>query len=86
MVLDPLKTDATALELRDLFAATALIGLLARQQDDPGGRFALRAATQGMTLHDVAARDAYAFADAMLKARQAQGQPPQPGQPAGPGS
>jgi hypothetical protein len=48
--------DPTGMTLRDYFAAKAMQGLISADQ---------------MTPHDYVANDAYGYADAMLKARQA---------------
>lgn len=57
--------------LRDWLAGQALVGMLSRHQHglaDPDTNQAPRNAREGMTF---AARQAYGFADAMLKAREA---------------
>ena len=58
---NPHRTDITGMSLRDYFAARAMqcITPILYESFDPG------------TVHERIAHDAYLFADAMLKAREA---------------
>jgi hypothetical protein len=65
---------APGMELRDYFAAHALIGLLTQTTVPEAARSVMDvAAERGVAFHTVLAKNAYVYADEMLAAREKDG-------------